>query len=234
MTRLFFGEPVFRDRREAGKRLAAALAARRFERGLVVGLARGGIEVAAEVAKALEVPLDALAVRKVGHPAQPEYAIGAVTPGGVSFVRAHEGLSDTEVEAAVAAATRNAEELDRTLHADRRALDPSGATAILVDDGLATGATMSAAVRWARQAGTARVVVAVPVGVEDTVRTLEEEADEVLCLERPVPFGAVGVWYGHFPQVPDERAVELLAGPAGTRGRSALAWEAERAGRRAP
>jgi len=212
MTSFPFAGPLFRDRREAGKRLAAALAARRFEHGLVVGLARGGIEVAAEVASALGIPLDALAVRKVGHPAQPEYAIGAVTPGGGAFVRGHDGLSDADVEAAVAAAGRKAEELDRTLHAERPALDVARATAILVDDGLATGATMSAAVRWARRAGAKRVIVAVPVGVEETVAALAAEADQVVCLEQPALFGAVGLWYEHFPQVSDERVVEVLAG----------------------
>jgi putative phosphoribosyl transferase len=205
----------FRDRREAGERLARALSAERTADGLVVGLARGGVEVAASVAERLALPLDALAVRKVGHPGQPEYALGAVTPGGGRYVRAHDDLSDEEVEAAVAAAVEKADDLDRRLHADRPALDPAGRTVLLVDDGLATGATMIAAARWARAAGAARVVVAVPVGAAQTVELLAPEADDVVCLERPAYFAAVGFWYEDFGQVSDERVRELLSERSG-------------------
>ena len=207
----------FRDRREAGERLARALSAERTPDGLVVGLARGGVEVAASVADALDLPLDALAVRKVGHPRQPEYALGAVTPGGGRYVRAYDDLSDEEVEAAVSAAIEQADELDRRLHEARPALDPSDRTVILVDDGLATGATMTAAVRWARAAGAARVVVAVPVGSTETVGALIREADDVVCVERPAYLAAVGFWYENFGQVSDERVRELLDGRARAR-----------------
>jgi predicted phosphoribosyltransferase len=209
-VRLELDPPPFRDRRDAGERLARALSAERSADGLVVGLARGGVEVAAAVAERLDLPLDALAVRKVGHPGQPEYALGAVTPGGGRYVRAHDDLTDEEVEAAVAAAVAQAEELDRRLREDRPAVDPSGRTVILVDDGLATGATMIAAVRWARAAGAGRVVVAVPVGSTQTVAALIREADDVVCLERPAYFAAVGFWYEDFGQVSDERVRELL------------------------
>ncbi len=205
----------FRDRREAGERLAAALSARGVVDGLVVALARGGVEVAAAVAERLDRPLDALAVRKVGHPRQPEYALGAVTPGGGRYVRAHDDLSDEEVEAAVAAALEQADDLDRRLHEDRPALDPSGETVVLVDDGLATGATMMAAVRWARAAGAARVVCAVPVGADETVERLAREADDVVCVETPAYLAAVGFWYDNFGQVSDERVRELLSERSG-------------------
>lgn len=202
--------PLFRDRREAGERLARVLADERIDDGLVVGLARGGVEVAAAVANRLGLPLDALAVRKVGHPWQPEYALGAVTPGGGRYIRAHDDLSEEEVDAAVAAAEEKAEELDRRLHADRPPLDPSGRTVVLVDDGLATGATMIAATRWAQAAGARRLIVAVPVGAAETAAVLEGEADKVVCLKKPAYFGAVGLWYEQFGQVSDERVLDLL------------------------
>jgi putative phosphoribosyl transferase len=177
--------PPFRDREEAGRRLADAVAARTPGDAIVVGLARGGVVPAAEIARRLGAPLDVLAVRKVGHPDQPEYAIGAVTPGGGRYLRSTAGLADELVDAVVR-------------------------TVVLADDGLATGATMHAAVRWAREAGAARVVVAIPVGPDETVAALEEEADAVVCLERPLFFGAVGFWYEHFGQVTSEEVVSLL------------------------
>lgn len=208
--------PLFRDRREAGEQLARALGEEAIADGLVVGLARGGVEVAAEVANLLRLPLDALAVRKVGHPWQPEYALGAVTPSGGRYVRAHDDLTDEEVDAAVAVAQEKAEELDRLLHADRPSLDPSGKTVVLVDDGLATGATMIAAARWARASGAGRLLVAVPVGAAETVAFLEREADKVICLKKPAYFGAVGLWYEQFGQVSDERVLALLEESAAT------------------
>jgi putative phosphoribosyl transferase len=215
---------VFRDRRQAGRLLAAELAREKARDPVVIGLARGGVAVAAEVASALEVPLDALTVRKIGHPWQPEYAIGAVTPDGKAYVRAHDGLTDDQVEAAVAAARRKAEALDARLHTGRPPLSVAGRACLLVDDGLATGATMVAAVRWARSKRASRVVVAVPVGAAPTVRQLAAEADDVVALEAPEDFVAVGLWYEHFEPVADEDVLALLAAseergaPSGTRG----------------
>jgi predicted phosphoribosyltransferase/predicted alpha/beta-hydrolase family hydrolase len=215
---------VFDDREDAGRQLARALRDERLGDAVVVGLARGGVEVAAEVAWALQLPLDALAVRKVGHPLEPEYAIGAVSPGGGAYVRAHEGLTDAEVELAVTAAQARAEALDGRLHARHASVDVAGKTCLLVDDGLATGATMVAAIRWAKAKGARRVVVAVPVGAAETIARLEEEADQVLCLETPDFFGAVGFWYRDFLPVEDERVLELLdkAGPTSARPDSAV------------
>jgi putative phosphoribosyl transferase len=176
----------------------------------VVGLARGGVEVAAEVAEVLGLPLDALAVRKVGHPSQPEYGIGAVTPDGTVFVRAHDGLTDEELERAVDATREKADELDRRLHGVRSALSVRDETVILVDDGLATGATMTVAVRWAKGAGATRVVVAVPVAPPESVAGLGVEADDFVCLAEPPFLAAVGFWYLDFAQVSDERVADLL------------------------
>jgi len=206
------GALPFRDRHDAGERLARALDPE--EDAVVVGLARGGVAVAAEVARAHGLPLDALAVRKVGHPLEPEYAIGAVTPRGGVYVRSHDGLSDAQVDAAVAAATARADELDRRLHGTRPALDVAGRPCVLVDDGLATGSTMIAAARWAKAQGARLVVVAVPVGAPETLARLREEADAVVCLEALTNLGAVGLWYVDFRPVSDEEVIALLGQPA--------------------
>ena len=202
--------PQFQDRREAGRILADHLAADLHGEGLVIGLARGGVVVAAEVARTLGWPLDAVAVRKVGHPVQPEYAIGAVTPDGATMLRDIAGLSDEQLEQAVDAARAQARELDGRLHAARPARSPAGRTCVLVDDGLATGATMVAAVRWARAAGAGSVAVAVPVGPPDTLDQLGREADATVSLLAPPDMMAVGAWYRDFQQVTDQQVLELL------------------------
>jgi putative phosphoribosyl transferase len=191
---------IFADRRDAGRRLAAALADERHADAVVVGLARGGVVVAAEVARALHLPLDALAVRKIGHPFEPEYALGAVTPGDGVYVRDIEGQVPAHVQVWVDEARRRARDLDARLHAERPSVPLAGRRCLLVDDGLATGATMIAAVRYARAAGAARVVACVPVGAAETVAAVATEADRV-----------VGMWYDDFRQVSDEDVVALLA-----------------------
>jgi len=201
---------IFADRVDAAATLAEALEGERSERLVVVGLARGGVEVAAEVARRLEAPLDVVAVRKVGHPWQPEYGIGAVTPGGGVYVRSSDGLSEAEVERAVAAATGEAERLDRRLHADHEALPLEGRTALVVDDGLATGATMIAALRWARARGAARTVAAVPVAATRSLELVRSEADAVVCPYALSHFFAVGEWYASFDQVDDIEVIGLL------------------------
>lgn len=213
-----FGHQRFSDRFEAGRELAHSLALERGEPTVVVGLARGGVQVASEVARVLDVPLDAVAVRKVGHPMQPEYAVGAVAPGGVAYVRARDGLTGTELAAAVAAASVAADELDRRLHGRQPPVPLAGKTAVLVDDGLATGATMIAAARWARAAAAGRIVAAIPVGATQTIALLRDEVDEVVCVRESESFGAVGFWYGHFDQVGDDEVVRLLAEAASRQG----------------
>jgi len=201
---------VFADRHEAGRLLAESVRAARLGDAAVVGLARGGVVVAAEVAAALGVPVDALAVRKVRHPLQPEYALGAVAPG-VVFVRPGIDVSARAAEAAVAEASMAAEDLDRRLHARRGPVDVRGKACVLVDDGLATGATMVAAIRWARSHGASRVAVAVPVGPAETLRALAPEADDVIAVEAPATIFAVGEWYDDFGEVSDAEVAALLA-----------------------
>ena len=207
-----FDGPLFRDRSDAGRLLAGWLEDERHPDTIVVGLARGGVPVAAEVARALQAPLDAVAVCKVQHPSQPEYAIGAVTPLGGIFLRGRNGLSDDQIASAVAGAQRRAEELDSRLHTDRPPSDLRGRRVLVIDDGLATGATMIAAVRWAQDRGAARVVAAAPVGSTQGVDVLRREADRTVCPHTLTRFDAVGTWYRDFGQVDDEEVLRLVAG----------------------
>lgn len=202
---------VFDDRLAAGRALASALEGERGPETVVVGLAHGGIELAAEVAGALGAPLDVVAVRKIRHPRQPEYGIGAVTPGTGVYVRGPDGLSEEELTHATAEAEEQATRLDRRLHAAHPALDLRGKTVLLVDDGLATGATMIAALRWAKAAGAARVVAAVPVAAVESLALITPEASEVVCLRAPRLFSAVGAWYREFDPVDDDVVVRRIA-----------------------
>jgi putative phosphoribosyl transferase len=212
--------PLFHDRADAGRRLATEVALAEPGDAVVVGLARGGVEVAAEVARSLSLPLDALAVRKIGYPWQPEYGIGAVTPGqGGIYLRTDEGLSEVELGRAIGQAQRAAEALDAVLHEHHPPADLRDRTAVLVDDGLATGSTMVAAARWARSGGAARVIVAVPVAAAESMRLLRLEADDVVCPHEERHFGAVGFWYDVFTQVENAEVLALLdalGAPAGT------------------
>lgn len=190
---------LFRDRTDAGRRLAEHLQAYAHRSDVIVlGLPRGGVPVAYEVARALGAPLDVFVVRKLGAPEQPELALGAVATGGVRVLN-HEivralGLTGDEIEAIAVEETEHLERLERSLRDELPAPDVRGKTVILVDDGLATGATMRAAVAAVRELQPARVVVAVPVAAPATCHTLLEEADEVVCAVTPSPFLAVGSW----------------------------------------
>ena len=206
----------FHDRRDAGRQLARRLEGyRRDPDVIVLGLPRGGVPVAFEVAQALHAPLDIFVVRKLGAPGHEEYAIGAIASGGVRV------LNDAAVrylhvsdEALDRIAEREGRELDRRERAyrgDRAAHDLQGKTVILVDDGLATGASMRAAVEAVRRKEPARVVVAVPVGARDTCQEFTRIADEVVCLSQPEPFHAVGLWYTRFDQTSDREVQELLS-----------------------
>jgi len=206
----------FTDRAQAGRRLAARLEAYANRRDvLVLALPRGGVPVAAEVARALTAPLDVFVVRKLGTPGQPELAMGAIASGGVRLlnedvVRALH-IPEAEIERVAA---REAQELARreTLYRDGRpAPEVPGRTIILIDDGLATGATMRAAARALRRQGPARLVIAVPVAAPETCASLASEADEVICAETPEPFWAVGYWYQDFSQTTDQEVHDLLA-----------------------
>lgn len=214
MTELFVVgvdlEPLFADRAEAGRELGSLLAPQRRE-GLiaVIGLARGGVAVASEVAHRLDAPLDVVAVRKVGHPLQPEYALGAVARDAV-YIRGDDGLNADQVAGLVARAKAEAEALEGRLHAVNEPIDLTGATAIVVDDGLATGATMIAALRSVRAAGAAHAIAAVPVAPAASLALIEVESDEVVCPHVPPAFIAVGLWYRSFEQLTDADVIRLL------------------------
>ncbi|MGH2594726.1 MAG: phosphoribosyltransferase [Actinomycetota bacterium] len=209
---------VFDDREEAGEVLAAMLAGR-FERERVVVLAipRGGVVVAVAVARALDAPLDVVIPHKLGAPGNPELAIGAIAPGvrvlDDRLIRAL-GVTNVYVQQEVEVQEAEIERRTRLYREDRAAQTLEGATAIVVDDGVATGATAIAALRWARGQGTARVVFAAPVGPAATVRQLTRECDDVVLVETPRAFSAVGEWYRRFDQVTDAQVLAALRGNA--------------------
>ena len=207
----------FDDRAQAGRALAAALSERAYADPVVLGLPRGGVPVAAPVARALGAPLDVAVVRKLGAPGQPELAVGAIGAGGVRVLNddvvAALRLAPAALEEVSARELAELQRRERTYRGDRQAEPLAGRAAVLVDDGLATGATMLAAVRIARAAGAGQVVVAVPVGAPASCRRLAGSADEVICLHRPQPFSSVGRHYRDFEQTSDDEVRRLLAGP---------------------
>lgn len=203
----------YRDRREAGRVLAQALQHYRARSGLLVlALPRGGVAVGFEVAHALEAPLDVFIVRKLGYPGHEEYAMGALASGGVRVMNPLPGM-DVTPEAVGRVVEREQAELARReqlYRGDRPRIDVRGRTVIVVDDGLATGSTMRAAVMAIRQQGPAHLAIAAPVGAPQTCRSLRGDADELVCPAMPDPFRAVGLWYRDFPQATDQEVHELL------------------------
>jgi len=205
----------FTDRMEAGGELAQQLRGYAHQPGVIVlGLPRGGVPVAVEVAKALACPLDVLMVRKLGTPGQPELAMGAIASGGVRLINAEivaaAGVSEQEIEAVARREQAEIERREQVYRALRPPLAVAGQTVILVDDGLATGATMRAGVEAVKRLGAKKVVVAVPVGARETCRALKAEVDELICLLQPQQFHAVGSWYDVFPQITDAEVRALL------------------------
>ncbi|MEJ2291990.1 MAG: phosphoribosyltransferase [Deinococcales bacterium] len=205
----------FENRREAGRELAQHLSAfRNRDDVIVLGLPRGGVPVAAEVARALGAPLDVLVVRKLGVPGHEELAMGAVASGGARVLNEgivrDLGLGDATVERVTQEQRSEVERRERAFRGDRPPADLQGKTVLLVDDGIATGATMRSAVAALRSRGPERVVVATPVAAPEAVALLEEEADEVICLATPAYFLAVGRWYRDFPQTSDDEVRALL------------------------
>jgi putative phosphoribosyl transferase len=203
------------DRAEAGRRLARRLgeyAGR--EDVIVLGLPRGGVPVAFEVAAALRAPLDLMVVRKLGTPGQEELAMGAIGSGGARVLNeeivAQLGLSDAAIERVEARERRELARREEAYRGERPPPELAGRCVILVDDGLATGATMRAAIAALRPLHPARIVVAVPVAPPDVVARLRREADEVVCPETPEPYVAVGRWYVEFSQTGDDEVRELL------------------------
>jgi len=209
-------ERVFADRQEAGRLLADELHKyKRRDDVVVLGLPRGGVPVAREVARALHAPLDVLIVRKLGAPSQEELAIGAIGEGGVRVLNEElvRSLMIGPGEIARIAASEE-KELHRRVTAYRQgheALDVENKTVIVVDDGIATGATMRAGLQAVRAMGASKVVAAVPVGAADSVASLETVADECVVLETPAWFSAVGQWYENFDQTSDDEVRAILA-----------------------
>lgn len=208
-------EQQFRDRREAGHLLATRLAtyAQRPD-VLLLGLPRGGVVVAFEIARELHVQLDVLIVRKLGVPGQEELALGAITSGGTrvlntDVIHAH-ALSDQAIEQATSREQREVERREHLYRGDLPTRDLSGRVVILVDDGIATGATMHAAILAVKQQHPVRLIVAVPVAAPPTCDELAPLVDELVCLRRPVAFFAVGLWYKTFPQTSDTEVRTLL------------------------
>ncbi|QKV98874.1 phosphoribosyltransferase [Streptomyces sp. NA02536] len=208
----------FRDRRQAGRELAARLRERRDEGALpdpvVLALPRGGVAVAAEVARALDAPLDVLVVRKIGAPFHEEFGVGAMAGDGVPVVDEDSllrlGLSESDLAAVVARERAELRRREERYRQGRPPPDTRGRTVIVVDDGLATGSTARAALRALRARDPGRLVLAVPVGAAEGLALMRSEADEVLCLHEPAAFMAVGQWYEEFDQLTDEDVLDAL------------------------
>lgn len=206
---------TFANRREAGRELAGRLEAYRGRSDVVVlALPRGGVPVAFEVAEALDVPLDIFVVRKLGMPGQPEFAIGAIASGGVRVlskdaIRWHR-VSQNQIDAVAREELAELQRREQAYRQGRTLIDLHRRTVILVDDGLATGSSMRAAVQAVRAHEPARVVVAVPIGASSTCEALAAITDETVCARTPEPFSAVGLWYRDFSQTTDEEVRRLL------------------------
>jgi putative phosphoribosyl transferase len=215
MRRIEMTKPAFTDRADAGRRLAVALGHLSGADVVVLALPRGGVPVAAPVARALGAPLDVIIVQKVVVPRYPELALGAVGEDGVRVANPDvvqaAGVGPEDLRAATDAATARVERRLRSLRKGRPGPRWAGRTVVIVDDGAATGATARAACRVARARGAARVVLALPVAAPDATALLAAEADEVLVLARPAELGAVGAWYGDFEPTTDEEVAALLA-----------------------
>jgi predicted phosphoribosyltransferase len=207
----------FQDRVEAGRLLAARLSALANRNDVVVlALPRGGVPVGAEIARALGAPLDVFVVRKLGVPGHEELAMGALASGGVRLLNddvvQHLDIPASAIDTVTKYEQHELERRERAYRDDRPPLALAGKTVLLVDDGLATGSTMRAAVAAVRQQQPSKIVVAVPVGATSTCASLGEDADEVVCLRQPEPFIAVGLWYRDFSQTSDDEVRELLGG----------------------
>jgi predicted phosphoribosyltransferase len=209
---------TFADRTDAGRRLGSAVAARVTPPAVTLAIPRGGAIVGAEVARALAGPLEVVVPRKLGAPGNPELGIGAVA-SGVRVLDARTiaqlGIGAEHLEREIAAQEAEVERREREYRRGRPAVALDGVTAVIVDDGIATGVTAIAALRWARTASASRVVLAVPVAPPATLRRLAEEADDVIALETPPRFLAVGEWYEDFAQTTDAEVLAVLERGAG-------------------
>ena len=206
---------LFTNRTEAGQELARHLSKYSNRPDVIVlGVPRGGVTVAFEVATALRVPLDVFMLRKLGVPGHEELAFGAIASRGVRVLNPYVieglGLSQLDIELVTSAEKQELKRRERIYRGGRHSLDVSGLTVILVDDGIATGSSIRAAIRALRQMNPARIVVATPVAPASTCNRLRSDVDELVCVEMPEPFYGVGQFYGDFSQVSDEEVIELL------------------------
>ena len=207
----------FKDRADAGRKLALALGDYKNQQPVILALPRGGVPVAAKVAAALNAPLDLILVRKIGVPDQPELAMGAVVDGDEPLVVRNEdvirfaGIDESEFNAVCDSELAEIERRRQRYLGSRERVEVAGRTAIVIDDGIATGATTRAALRAARMRKPKKLILAVPVAPTDSLAAMRQEADEVVCLETHRDFGAIGLYYSNFWPVPDEEVIELLA-----------------------
>ena len=209
-----FRSPPFEDRRDAGRKLAAKLSRFRDGRCVVFGLPRGGVPVGYEISRSLGAPLDVFVSRKLGAPGQPEFGIGAVAAGGLRILNTEVirrlGITEEYVDRITA---QEIAEVNRRLHffrGGRPEIDVGGQTAILVDDGLATGVTAHAAVEALKLRKPGRLILAAPVCAAQTAELFSSRVDELLCLASPSDLGAIGLWYRNFDQTTDQEVVQLL------------------------
>lgn len=206
----------FNDRADAGRQLAAVLAEYKDQQPVILALPRGGVPVAAEVATALNAPLDFILVRKIGVPFQPELAMGAVVDGDAPLIVRNEsvirlaGIDESEFKVICDHELAEIERRRQRYLGSRERADITGRTAIVIDDGIATGATTRAALRATRMRDPKKLVLAVPVAPTDSLALMREEADNVICLEDHSAFGAIGYYYSDFTQVSDEEVIAIL------------------------
>jgi len=207
----------FANRKDAGQKLAALLAPYKDRHPVILALPRGGVPVAAEVAATLRAPLDLVLVRKIGVPYQPELAMGAVVDGGQPIIVRNEdvirmaGVEEPEFAAICEEELAEIERRRRVYLGTRKPVGVTGRVVILVDDGIATGATTRAALRGVRMRKPSEILLAVPVAPTDTLEALRSEADTIVCLESHVDFGAIGYFYADFTQTTDEEVIDILA-----------------------
>lgn len=211
----------YRDRSEAGQALARHLATHAHDNALVLALPRGGVPVGAEIARALDLPLDIFLVRKIGHPSNPEFAIGAIASGGIQLLddslTAAEGIPAEIVANTIQRETAELQRREKLYRGHRPLPDLAHRHLILVDDGIATGYSLRVAVLALQQLHPEHVTIAIPVGSPESCAALASSVDELICPAQPSPFHAVGLWYDHFPAITDEQVRETLAHAAATK-----------------
>lgn len=205
---------IFKDRQQAGQKLTEVLHKYRGKETIILGIPRGGVVIAYEIAKTLGAKLDIIVARKLGAPGQPEYAIGAIAPGGIRVLNneavQYFNLDKQDLDAIIA---REKQELERRIklyRAGKKDFDLKNKTVIITDDGLATGLTAKAAVRSAKALGAKKIILAVPVAAADAATAMRAEVDEFICLSIPDHFAAVSQFYQNFPQTSDNEVIELL------------------------